>query len=100
MRKDEKCQASAVKDTKPHLEIQIGVQRDDNQVVFKIRDNGTGLARAHREEVFFLFYSDKGKSGTGLGLFIAKRAVKQHKGIIKVDSIPGEFTEFTITLPI
>lgn len=91
---------TAVKDTKSRLEIRIGVQRDDTQVVFKIRDNGTGLARAHQEEVFSLFYSDKGKSGTGLGLFIAKRAVKQHKGIIKVDSIPGEFTEFTITLPV
>ncbi len=98
----------AVKKIKKHLEIKIDViltenlmdNSMDNRIEFKIRDNGKGLARAFQEEVFSLFYSDKGNKGTGLGLFIAQRAVKQHKGIIKVDSNPGEYTEFTISLPV
>ncbi|MBU0969236.1 MAG: response regulator [Proteobacteria bacterium] len=90
----------AVKQTQKHLEIKIEALLTDTRIEFKIRDNGKGLARAFQEEVFSLFYSDKGNKGTGLGLFIAQRAVKQHKGIIRVDSIPGEFTEFTISLPV
>ncbi|MCG8567481.1 MAG: HAMP domain-containing histidine kinase, partial [Desulfobacterales bacterium] len=64
-----------------------------------IRDNGTGLSRAYAREVFSLFYSNKGRTGTGLGLFIAHRSVKQHNGEIRINSTPGEFTEFIITLP-
>ncbi len=98
---------AAVKKIKKELEIKIDVILPDNltdksaenRILFKIRDNGKGLARAFQEEVFSLFYSDKGNKGTGLGLFIAQRAVKQHRGIIKIDSNPGEYTEFTISLP-
>lgn len=104
----------AVKNIKKHLEIKIDVilpgntasnnntnnNSTNSRILFKIRDNGKGLARAFQKEVFSLFYSDKGNKGTGLGLFIAQRAVKQHRGIIKVDSVPGEYTEFTISLPV
>jgi signal transduction histidine kinase len=72
----------------------------EGAILFKIRDNGKGLAKNFQKEVFSLFYSDKGKKGTGLGLFIAQRAVKQHKGMIKIDSNPGEFTQVSVSLPI
>ena len=99
----------AVKNVKKHLEIKIDVilpgniasnNNTNSWILFKIRDNGKGLARTFQKEVFSLFYSDKGNKGTGLGLFIAQRAVKQHKGVINVDSVPGEYTEFTISLPV
>ncbi len=91
---------AAVKDKKNNLKIRIQVILCDRDIVFKIRDNGKGLDRAYEKEIFSLFYSDKGKKGTGLGLFITKRAVKKHNGTIQVDSRPGEFTEFTITFPL
>tara|TARA_B100000614_G_C14476871_1_gene464981 strand:- start:765 stop:1115 length:351 start_codon:yes stop_codon:yes gene_type:complete len=84
---------------KPNPEISISVSQEADRMVFRIRDNGKGLDRAYKKEIFSLFYSDKGKKGTGLGLFIAKRAVKQHRGTIRVDSEPGKFTRFTISLP-
>ena len=90
----------AVKDEKPHLEIKIQVKRIKDHMIFSIEDNGKGLNRVFQKEIFSLFASDKGKKGTGLGLFITKRAVKQHKGTIQVDSVPGQFTRFTITLPV
>ena len=90
----------AVGQIRSHLEIKIDVVLTKEISLFKIRDNGKGLARDFQEEVFSLFYSDKGTKGTGLGLFIAQRAVKQHKGIIKIDSTPGEYTEFSISLPV
>lgn len=81
------------------LTIRIQVVDNPDQVLFKIKDNGKGLDRQYRQKIFSLFYSDKGNKGTGLGLFIARRSVLLHQGEIHVDSIPGEFTEFTIALP-
>jgi signal transduction histidine kinase len=81
------------------LTIRIQVAETPDQVLFKIRDNGKGLDRQYRQKIFSLFYSDKGNKGTGLGLFIARRSVQLHQGEIQVDSVPGEFTEFTIAIP-
>lgn len=82
----------------PRIEIRVTLEKE--QAVFIFRDNGVGLDQSFQKEIFSLFYSDKGKKGTGLGLFIAKRAIKQHRGTIGVDSTPGQFTCFTITLPL
>jgi len=90
----------AVRNIRTRLTIKISVELSRDEIVFKIRDNGKGLAREYQEEVFSLFYSDKGAMGTGLGLFIAQRSVKKHNGTIRVDSRPGEFTEFTIAVPV
>jgi PAS domain S-box-containing protein len=89
----------AVKELREKLEIKISVELKDKETLFRIRDNGKGLARKYQKEVFSLFYSDKGNKGTGLGLFIAQRSVKQHKGVIKINSIPGQYTEFTVAIP-
>jgi PAS domain S-box-containing protein len=89
----------SVKDWKKDLKIRIQVTSSRTQTLFRIRDNGKGLDRNYQKEVFSLFYSDKGSKGTGLGLFIAQRSVKQHRGVIHVDSVPEEFTEFTIAIP-
>jgi PAS domain S-box-containing protein len=89
----------SVKDRKKNLKIRIQVTETPHHTFFKIRDNGIGLDRKYEKEVFSLFYSDKGAKGTGLGLFIARRSVKQHQGVIHVDAMPGEFTEFTIAIP-
>jgi signal transduction histidine kinase len=89
----------AVKDIRDKLEIKISVELKDKETLFSIRDNGKGLARKYQKEVFSLFYSDKGNKGTGLGLFIAQRSVKQHRGVIRINSIPGQYTEFTVAIP-
>ncbi|MCF8091946.1 MAG: response regulator [Desulfotignum sp.] len=89
----------SVRDRKKKLNIRIQAAFTQNQALFKIRDNGKGLDRNYQKEIFSLFYSDKGNKGTGLGLFIAQRSVKQHQGVIHIDSVPGEFTEFTIAIP-
>ncbi|MBA3012358.1 MAG: response regulator, partial [Desulfobacula sp.] len=90
----------AVKDIRDKLEIKISVELKKKEAIFRIRDNGKGLARKYQKEAFSLFYSDKGKKGTGLGLFIAQRSVKQHGGVIKINSTPGQYTQFTIIIPV
>lgn len=89
----------SVANDRKKLTVRIQVTQTPDQVLFKIRDTGKGLDRQYRQKIFSLFYSDKGNKGTGLGLFIARRSVQLHQGEIHVDSVPGEFTEFTIAIP-
>jgi FixJ family two-component response regulator len=69
-------------------------------LIFSIQDNGKGIEDGKKDRLFDLFYSDKGNKGTGLGLFIASRSIKQHGGTISVQSKVNQYTEFTITLPL
>jgi len=52
-----------------------------------------------REKMFTLFYSSKGREGTGLGLFISNNIIVQHEGSVQVDSTPGEGSRFTVRMP-
>jgi signal transduction histidine kinase len=72
-----------------------------NQVEIRIRDNGTGIPLAVKEKMFNPFFTTKpAGEGTGLGLSMSHDiVVKQHGGKIDVDTQPGSFTEFIITLP-
>ena len=67
----------------------------------RIRDNGTGIPPEVKEKMFNPFFTTKpAGEGTGLGLSISHDiVVKQHGGSIDVDTMPGEFTAFRITLP-
>ena len=72
-----------------------------NKVEIRIRDNGTGIPAEVREKMFNPFFTTKpAGEGTGLGLSMSHDiVVKQHGGKIEVDTAPGAFTEFIITLP-
>ena len=70
-------------------------------VVLEIRDTGNGIPEADLPNIFEPFYTTKklGKSGTGLGMTIVWGTVKDHQGVIKVDSVKGKGTTFTIYFP-
>ena len=70
-------------------------------VEIRIRDNGTGIPPDVREKMFTPFFTTKpAGEGTGLGLSMSHDIiVKQHGGTIDVESVPDNFTEFTIRLP-
>ena len=72
-----------------------------HEVEIRIRDNGTGIAPEVKEKLFNPFFTTKpAGEGTGLGLSISHDIiVKQHGGKIDIDTQPGAFTEFIITLP-
>jgi two-component system NtrC family sensor kinase len=72
-----------------------------DRVEIRIRDNGTGIPPEVKEKMFNPFFTTKpAGEGTGLGLSISHDiVVKQHGGSIDVDTMPGEFTAFRITLP-
>jgi len=79
--------------------ITFNVGQQDGNVVFDVRDDGTGMDKETRENMFTLFFSSKGHAGTGLGLYIANKIIRQHGGYIEVMSIPGQESHFRVILP-
>ncbi len=74
---------------------------DQSMVFVSVTDNGSGIEEKDQAHIFEPFYStkDKGK-GTGLGLWVSYNIMTSFLGNITVDSRVGEFTTFTISLPI
>jgi len=70
-----------------------------DRICFIIQDNGLGMDQETKEKMFTLFFTSKGSQGTGLGLFIANRVIRQHDGNINVESEPKKGSRFQICLP-
>ena len=68
-------------------------------VQFDISDNGIGMDADAKRQLFDLFYSTKGSRGTGLGMFITDKIIRQHGGRIEVESTPGRGSRFVVSLP-
>lgn len=80
----------------------IKTAKVNETAVITIRDNGFGIPKSVVDKIFQPFFTTKPTgSGTGLGLSIVYDIItKQHGGSIQVKSEPGEFTEFTLILPL
>ena len=64
-----------------------------------VEDNGVGISPEDQEKVFALFVSQKGGRGTGLGLPVSHKIIKEHGGRIELDSEVGRGSRFTLELP-
>jgi signal transduction histidine kinase len=81
-------------------ELRIRTYRDDRCAVVEIGDNGPGIPHELQAHIFEPFFTTKGVGeGTGLGLDTVQRIVKKHRGIIQVNSQPGD-TRFQVWLPL
>lgn len=80
--------------------IQVSTHYRENRILFIVKDNGAGIPKADLDRVFQPFFTTR-DAGTGLGLSLAYDIVtKGHGGNLAVESVEGEFTEFTIALPV
>ncbi len=86
---------------KPEHQVLFKVEPDDdpNVILIDVIDDGIGMDQETQEKIFSLFFSSKGVEGTGLGLFISNKIIKQHGGMIDVTSKQGEGVHFRIVLP-
>jgi len=81
--------------------ITVSTRQEDDKVAVAIKDNGCGIKPEQVELIFQPFYTTKPEvQGTGLGLSVSYGIVKKHGGEIIVQSVPGEGSTFTVTLPI
>ncbi len=82
-----------------HL-IEIRSRRNRNGVMaIEVADNGVGIDKDVREHIFEEFFSSKGDQGTGLGLMVTQKIMREHDGKITFRSRPHQGTTFVITFP-
>jgi len=86
-------------DGKEDHRIDFIIEKSKADVVFIIRDDGVGMDQETREKIFTLFFSSKGRRGTGLGLYLANKIIAKHEGSIAVESKPGFGSTFRIRIP-
>jgi len=88
------------KDYRP--KVSISTMQVNGSIKVAIRDNGKGIKEEIQKKIFSPFFTTKPiGQGTGLGLSISRDIIeKGHNGNIKLESKPGEYTEFIITLPL
>lgn len=79
--------------------LDVEVIKVDKIIRVIISDSGPGIPKNKINEIFEAFYTTK-EEGTGLGLNICKRIIEEHEGQLKVESVLGEGTQFTIDLPL
>jgi two-component system NtrC family sensor kinase len=72
---------------------------EDHIIRLEVTDNGMGMDKETEEKLFSSLFSTKGERGTGLGLLITEKIVKDNGGQIEIESSPGKGTTFTIYLP-
>ena len=79
--------------------LTVSVYLDGNWETVRIEDTGTGIDDEHLSKIFEPYFTTKA-SGTGLGLTVVYKVIKEHRGDIFVSSEPGKGTAFTIKLPV
>jgi signal transduction histidine kinase len=78
--------------------LRVIVDKEGDQIVFKVKDTGPGIPQELRGRLFELFATGK-KGGTGLGLAIVKKIVDDHHGTVECVSDP-DGTTFTVRMPL
>jgi signal transduction histidine kinase len=96
---------NAVKYNRDHGKVRLTINADPYNFYISVEDTGVGIPQDSLDKIYERFYRvDKSRSrevgGTGLGLSITKSIVLQHHGAIDVQSILGEGTKFTVTVPL
>lgn len=96
---------NAIKYNKEHGWVKVTLDADHQFFTIVVADSGLGIPQESMDHIYERFYRvDKSRSreigGTGLGLAITKSAIMMHRGSIKVESIEGEGTTFTVRIPL
>jgi len=82
------------------VEVVTDYQPEQKMLRVIVTDNGVGIDEEDLQKIFNLFVSQKGGRGTGLGLPVTQKILKEHGGRVLVKSKPGQGSRFTLELPV
>jgi PAS domain S-box-containing protein len=91
--------ACAAEGSAKSYQVVFHVEGNAEAAGIMVEDNGIGMTPEQLKNLFTVFFSTKGSKGTGLGLFITDKIIRQHGGTITVDSAVGRGSRFGIMLP-
>jgi len=81
------------------VRVQTGYDPDADNAMVVITDNGPGIGEEQISKIFNVFESTKGARGTGLGLAVSQKILREHGGEIAVESKLGEGCQFILAWP-
>ena len=80
--------------------VRLATKREEgNRIRFEVEDNGCGIDDEVQQKLFSSFFSTKGPKGTGLGLLVTSKLVREHGGNVSFSSESGKGTIFTLRIP-
>ncbi len=81
--------------------VAVGLVCNGDQATIVVEDNGAGMdATFVRERLFKPFDTTKGLAGMGIGAYECREFIRSLRGQVSVDSVPGQGTRFTVTIPL
>lgn len=83
----------------PQVAVAVSVDPQEGWVRIAVLDNGMGIAPEKMNDIFKPFVSTKGAKGTGLGLAVSRKIMREHGGDIEVESLAGKGSKFILRLP-
>jgi signal transduction histidine kinase len=84
----------------PQVAVATALEADGEWVRIVVLDNGVGIPPQKQPDVFKPFVSTKGARGTGLGLAVSRKILREHGGDILLQSQPGKGSKFILRLPL
>lgn len=82
-----------------HIIVESSFEQETDMLMVVVSDNGPGIPKEQLQKIFNIFESTKGARGTGLGLAVSQKILREHGGDITVDSAPGTGCRFTLAWP-
>lgn len=83
-----------------HVQVRTELLDGRHQYLIEVIDDGEGIPPEIEEKIFTLFFSTKGRQGTGIGLAATRKIVEAHGGAIELETTPGQGSRFSLYMPV
>lgn len=93
------CDREEPEGLRGRVDVETSWSPEEGLARVSVRDNGSGIAAEDIDQIFSLFVSKKGGRGTGLGLPVSNKILKEHGGRIRLESEPGQGSCFVLEFP-